>query len=178
MTIDWQTIDIRSLAGLISETLRVGGIDSILVGGACVSIYTENRYQSFDLDFVTHETIKTITPVLARIGFLRRKSRYFVNPQCPFYVEFVAPPAAVGDEPLTGRQKLETRFGEVVLLTATDCVKDRLSAYYHWSDPQALEQAVMVAWAQEVDLRDVERWSAKEGFLRKYLEFSKEVSRD
>ena len=30
-------------------------------------------------------------------------------------------------------------------MTPTDSVKDRLAAYYHWNDQQALEQAIMVA---------------------------------
>lgn len=51
MKINWQKIGIKELAGLISEKLREEGIDTILVGGACVTIYTKNKYQSFDLDF-------------------------------------------------------------------------------------------------------------------------------
>ncbi len=41
MKIDWQKIRIKELAALISEKLRGEGVDSILVGGACVSIYTK-----------------------------------------------------------------------------------------------------------------------------------------
>jgi hypothetical protein len=48
MKIDWQKIGIKELAVLISEKLRGEGVDSILVGGACVTIYTKNKYQSFD----------------------------------------------------------------------------------------------------------------------------------
>lgn len=47
MKIEWQKIGIKELAALISGKLRENGIDAILVGGACVSIYTKNRYQSF-----------------------------------------------------------------------------------------------------------------------------------
>ncbi|MDP2228515.1 MAG: hypothetical protein Q8J78_13685 [Moraxellaceae bacterium] len=50
-----------------------------------------------------------------------------------------------------------------MLLTPTDCVKDRLSAYYHWHDRQALEQAVWVAQRQAVDREAVRQWSAQEG---------------
>jgi len=46
MKIDWKNIDIKELAGLISESLRMDGIDAVLVGGACVSIYSKNRYMS------------------------------------------------------------------------------------------------------------------------------------
>jgi hypothetical protein len=57
MKIDWGKIGIEELAALTSEKLRQEGVDSILAGGACVSIYTKNKYESFDLDFVTHATI-------------------------------------------------------------------------------------------------------------------------
>ncbi len=79
MIIDWQNIGIRDLAALVSERLRRGGVDSILVGGACVSIYTKNKYQSFDLDFVMHATMKEIAPLLAGLGFQRESSRHFVR---------------------------------------------------------------------------------------------------
>ena len=52
--IDWENITLKELAGYVSEGLRTRGIETILVGGACVTIYSENRYQSFDLDYVTY----------------------------------------------------------------------------------------------------------------------------
>ena len=39
--IDWTTISLKELAGFVSEELRNRGIDTVLVGGACVTIYTE-----------------------------------------------------------------------------------------------------------------------------------------
>ena len=171
MKVDWQKIRIKELAALISEKLRGEGVDSILVGGACVSIYTKNKYQSFDLDFVTHAAIKEVTTLLAELGFQRESSRHFIRRDCPFFIEFVAPPAAVGIEPLKGEKKLKTKFGTIVLMTPTDSVKDRLAAYYHWNDQQALEQAIMVAKVQKINLREVKRWSEKEGHAEKYKEF-------
>jgi hypothetical protein len=171
MKIDWQNIGIRELAALVSEKLRRGGVDSILVGGACVSIYTKNKYQSFDLDFVTHATIKEIAPLLSELGFQREISRHFVRHDCPFFIEFVAPPAAVGDEPLKGEKNLKTKLGTLILMTPTDSVKDRLAAYYHWNDQQALEQAVMVAESQKINLHDIKRWSEQEGHREKHRQF-------
>lgn len=55
MKINWKEISLRDLAGYLSEELRKRGIDTILVGGACVSIYSKNRYQSYDLDFVSYD---------------------------------------------------------------------------------------------------------------------------
>ncbi len=171
MKIDWKKIGIKQLAALISEKLRERGIDTILVGGACVSIYTKNRYLSFDLDFVTHATLKEVATALADIGFKRESSRHFIRSGCPFFIEFVAPPAAIGNEPIKNEARLKTRLGTVVMLTPTDSVKDRLAAFYHWHDPQALEQALMVAKAREINLREVKRWSEKEGHADKYREF-------
>lgn len=171
MKIDWQKIGIKELAVLVSEKLRKGGVDSILVGGACVSIYTKNKYQSFDLDFVTHAAIKEIVPLLSELGFQRESSRHFVRHDCPFFIEFVAPPAAVGNEPLKGEKNIKTKLGTLILMTPTDSVKDRLAAYYHWNDQQALEQAVMVAESQKINLHDIKRWSEQEGHSEKHRQF-------
>lgn len=171
MKIDWKKIGIRQLAALISEKLREREIDSILVGGACVSIYTKNKYLSFDLDFVTHAPLKKVALVMEEAGFKRESSRHFVRSDCPFFIEFVAPPVAIGNEPIKDETKMKTRLGIVVMLTPTDSVKDRLAAYYHWNDPQALDQALMVAKAQKIKLREVKRWSKKEGHPEKYRKF-------
>jgi hypothetical protein len=177
MKIDWQKIGIKELAGLVSEKLREKGIDSILVGGACVSIYTNNKYQSFDLDFVTHAAIKEVATLLTELGFKRKSSRHFIRRDCPFFIEFVAPPAAVGNEPLKKEQKLKTRLGTLVLMTPTDSVKDRLAAFYHWNDQQALEQALLVAKSQKVNFREIKRWSEQEGHSEKYRQFIKRLRR-
>jgi hypothetical protein len=177
MKIEWQKIGIKELAALVSEKLRKEGLDSILVGGACVSIYTKNKYQSFDLDFVTHAAIKEVAPVLAELGFKRESSRHFVRPDCPFFIEFVAPPAAVGNEPLKGEKKIKTKLGTLVLMTPTDSVKDRLAAYYHWNDQQALEQALMVAKSQKIDFHEIKRWSEQEGHSEKHRQFLERLRR-
>ncbi len=44
---------LAALGAIVCEALQHAGIDAFLSGGAVVSIYTENRYESFDLDFVT-----------------------------------------------------------------------------------------------------------------------------
>lgn len=171
MNIDWKHIKIDEAAAIICEQMFIKGLDAILVGGACVSIYTKSQYQSFDLDFVTHATMKQITPVLAELGFFKKSSRHFTRKDCPFFVEFVSPPASIGSEPIKGHKKLKTSYGIIVLMTATDSVKDRLAAYYHWNDMQALGQAIMVANLQKVDIDEIRRWSDREGHLDKFHDF-------
>ena len=50
-------------------------------------------------------------------------------------------------------------------------VQDRLAAYYHWNDAHSLEQAVLVAKMQKINLGDVKKWSIQEGYLSKFKIF-------
>jgi hypothetical protein len=169
MNIDWKHVDVKDLAAIVGATLKKKNIDVLLVGGACISIYSDNKYISGDLDFISHAALKEISKALQEIGFRRESSRHFMRDDCPFFIEFVSPPAAVGSEPIHSKNEIATRYGKIVLLTPTDAVKDRLAAYYHWNDPQALQQAAMVVEAQEeVDLNEVRRWSLQEGFKEKH----------
>ncbi|MBI4848850.1 MAG: hypothetical protein HY808_09800 [Nitrospirae bacterium] len=170
---NWKQIKIKELAALVCHKLNEKDIDAVLVGGACVSIYTKYKYVSYDLDFVSYAALKDITSALTDLGFKRESSRHFVRKDCPYFIEFVAPPLSIGSEPVKQEEKIKTRFGSITLLTPTDSVKDRLAAYYHWNDPQALEQAVMIAKAQKVNLKDLKRWSDAEGHKEKCETFIK-----
>lgn len=158
-------LSIGQLAALVAEKLRSKGIDAVLVGGACISIYTDNRYSSYDLDFVTTgiQNRKQIRSALAELGFAEEQ-RYFKNPDTDFFIEFPTGPLAIGDEPPRQINTISYPTGVLRLLSPTDSVKDRLAAYYHWKDRQSLEQAVMVSCDQAVDVDEVQRWSEKEGF--------------
>jgi hypothetical protein len=171
--INWKEIKIKELAALVCRNLNEKDIDAVLVGGACVSIYTKNKYVSYDLDFVSYATLKDIAGALTGLGFKRESSRHFVRDDCPYFIEFVAPPLSIGSERVEKTGKIETHLGGIALLTATDSVKDRLAAYYHWNDPQALEQAVMVAKSQKVNLKVIKKWSLAEGHKEKYENFLK-----
>ena len=107
--IDWAKISLKDLAGFLAEELRKKGIETILVGGACVTIYSENRYQSYDLDYVTYEDMKKVKKALSDLGFTE-KSGYFHHINCPWIVEFVSPPVAVGNEPISKFNTIQTPF--------------------------------------------------------------------
>jgi len=164
------------LGAVVCEALKKEGIDAFLTGGAFVSIYTQNKYQSFDLDFVAIEDRKKIKRCMEKIGFKQDKSRYFIHPNSPYFVEFPGSAVMVGDELIHEFAEINTQKGTLKLLTPTDCVKDRLSAFYHWNDRQGLEQAVWVAKAYPVDLQNVEEWSQKERMTSKFDEFKKSLA--
>lgn len=168
-------ISARELAGFIASHLAGQAIDVTLVGGTCVSIYSNDFYQSDDLDFVdrSYTPSKKLKEVMAQIGF-SPVGRYYEHPDSPFVVEFPAGPLSVGDDPIKEWSTLATPMGTFTLITPQDCIKDRLSAYFYWNDRQALDQAVWVAKDQvgEYSLDEISKWAQREGELEKYQIFA------
>jgi len=157
------------LAAFVQSQTRDRGIEVVLSGGACVSIYSDNRYVSKDLDLINTRLVprKKIRNALQEIGF-SESGRYFIHPDTEFFVEFPSGPLSVGSEPVTKIDEYELETGLLRIISPTDCVKDRLAGYYFWSDLQCLEQAALVANVKDIDLTEVEQWSKVEN---KYEEF-------
>jgi hypothetical protein len=162
----------EELAAFVCQSLGDAGIKVTLTGGACVAVWTAGQYVSKDLDFVEQGTVprRALRAVLARLGFSEDR-RYFVHPDTEFVIEFPSGPLAVGNEPVRSISERVTATGVLRLLSPSDCVKDRLAAYFHWNDRQALRQAVLVARMQRIDLGEVRRWSKSEGAAAKFDAF-------
>jgi hypothetical protein len=152
------------LAAFIAAEFRRRKINVVLSGGSCVSIYSAEKYVSMDLDFVNAGFAKrvAIRETMEFLGF-SEENRYFRHPDTELLVEFPPGPLGVGEEPVKQIDEISTDTGVVRIISTTDCVKDRLSWYYHDNDTECLEQAVLVAAANAVDIGEIERWSAVEG---------------
>ncbi|MDH3785589.1 MAG: hypothetical protein OEV00_09725 [Acidobacteriota bacterium] len=74
---------------------------------------------------------------------------------------------------MTDFAERKTRFGLLRLLHPTDCVLDRMAAYIHWSDTESLEQALLVARSQPIDIERIAAWADAEGGSEQCAEFSK-----
>lgn len=173
--IDWKNISLKDLAGYLSAELLKEGIDLILVGGACVTIYSKNLYQSYDLDFITYDDLGKVKKALSKYGFEQR-AKYFRHKDCPWVVEFVAPPVAVGEEPIHDFSLVKTELGTIKMLRPIDSIKDRLASFYHWNDYQGLEQAMNIYHEiKKIDLKELERWSKVGGHPDKFQEFLKKL---
>src|SRR6476646_8383920 len=92
-----ESTTIEELAGIVSATLEAVGISAVLSGGAVVSIYTNNEYESGDLDFIASASTHRIAEAIGGLGFVRR-GRMFSHPRTPLFVEFPAGPLAIGDQ--------------------------------------------------------------------------------
>ncbi len=72
--------------------------------------------------------------------------------------------------------ELQLETGKLVLITPTECVKDRLAWYFHAGDNQSLHQAILVAKDQSIDLEEIRKWSEREGKLVGFEEFKGKLS--
>jgi len=157
---------IAELAARVSQVLETAGITATLSGGAAVSIYTNNEYESKDLDFVTAERRDSLATALAPLGFvLASDRRHFTHEDTHLFLEFPAAPLQFGNRIVNHDDvpTLQTVWGPLRVVTPTLCVMDRLAAYWHWHDRQSWDQAVMVASHHEVDFDILAAYAREEG---------------
>jgi hypothetical protein len=161
------------IGAYIHTHLRNRGIDVVLSGGAAVGIYSAGKYVSQDLDLVRGyaASLRAIAAAMGEIGFKEADGRYFKHPDTKHFVEFPPGPLTVGEEPVRQVDEIVLSTGTLRVISPTDCVKDRLAAYYHFGDRQALTQASMVASQNQVDIKEIRRWSKGEGQPGKFKEF-------
>ncbi len=161
------------LCAFIQSYLREKGIQVVLSGGASVSYYSSNKYVSHDLDLINIRYVKkrVIHDAMIEIGF-SDEGRYYKHPENQYFIEFLPGPLAIGDEPVIKVEEFKLSTGILQIISSTDCVKDRLAAYYHWGDMQSLEQAILVAREQQVNIDEIRRWSDAEGMHDKFITIS------
>ena len=159
---------LEDVAAIVSSSLEHAGIAATLSGGAAVSIYSNNEYQSKDLDFVTAALIADISPVLSELGFVHtgvpRLSQFF-HPLVAWFVEFPPTPISFGHLYVTHEQcaTIELPAGTLRIVTPTQSVMDRLAADIAWNDAQWREQAILVAVNNEIDWNQLQMWFENEG---------------
>lgn len=161
------------LAAYVQDALQAMGIQVVLSGGSAVSFYSSNKYVSKDLDLINISFSKRskIAAVMDKLGF-HKHGRYFIYPETTFFIEFPDGPLSVGEEPVKEISEFELSTGTLRVLSPTDCVKDRLCAFYFWNDLQGLEQAILVTKSQQVDLKEIKRWSKVEGKEKEFKAFT------
>lgn len=167
-------MSLQDFAMTVAEALKEKNIDVILTGGAVVSIYSEGKYVSKDADFLSETDHQTIKKAMFDLGF-KSLGKDFYHDDCSFTAEFPGYELVIGDEPMKPEGEIKKGKFTLRLLSPTQCVMDRLAAFYHWKDRQSLQQAIMVAKNHPVKLKAIEVWSNKEGMSDRYNVFLKEL---
>lgn len=161
------------LAAFVQTHLEREGVHVVLSGGAAVATYTSGEYVTQDIDLVNvyNAAPRAIRSAMQAIGF-REETRYFKHPDSPHVVEFPPGPLAIGGHPVGRVEQVQLATGRLRIISPTDCVKDRLAAYFHWGDLQSLHQALQVARRRKINLHEVRTWSRAEGKLREFEAFA------
>jgi hypothetical protein len=165
------------LAAFVQQHLASRGIRVVLSGGTCVTIYSRGAYVSGDLDLVleAYARPRQLASALGELGF-EPHGRVFGHHDSPLSVDILSAPLAVGREPVREIIELPCSTGVLRIISPTDCVKDRLAAYYYHNDRQCMEQALLVTQSSDVDLAEVERWSMAEGQEARFAEVKERLS--
>ena len=166
----------EELGAFVCSKLEEQGIKTVLSGGSCVEIYSHGKYTSDDIDLVNRYNVQEslIKRVMLELGF-KEFNRYYIHDETKYFIEFPRGPLGVGDAPIHDIASREYETGVLHLLTATDCIKDRLAAYYHWKDEQSLAQAVWVAQSNTFNMQALQEWSELEGKTEKFDEFKRKL---
>lgn len=166
------------VAVAVGDALRRAGIRAVLTGGACAHVYTRGAYASHDADFVLREPCEAedLSDALAALGFERRRDRY-IHPRVPFVVEFPRGPLGIGGDFRIRPVWVRRGTARALALSATDSCRDRLAAFYHWTDRQSLAVAASIALRNPVSYGKIRSWSRSEGQLDGYREFLAELAR-
>lgn len=172
-------MSMQELGAYVCSHLEALGIKTVLSGGSCAEIYSHGKYVSDDIDLINRYNAREIeiTKAMIQLGFTEF-NRYFRHTDTEYFIEFPRGPLGVGDAPIHEVASMHFETGTLRLLSATDCVKDRLAAYYHWGDQQGLDQAVWVACQNSVDMESIRSWSEKEKSLERFEHFFRRVTEE
>jgi hypothetical protein len=171
--IDYKTCTEDELWRHVAVQLKRRGIDTILVGGAVVSIYSDGIYKSGDLDFVLGSMFtKGLPEAMKNLGFIK-KSRHYVHPECShLYIEFPGTvPLGIGEDYSIIPEEVKVNGTIIKIFSPTDCVKDRLATYLYFNDRDGMDQAVLIANKHPVNLKSIENWCQGESHIECYAEF-------
>jgi hypothetical protein len=179
LAINLKTCSEKELWEHVAVHLKKKGIDTILVGGAVVSIYSKGAYHSGDLDFVKASMfVTTLEETMNEIGF-KKHGRHYIHPECKhLFVEFPGgPPLGIGEDNSIVPDEVEVHGTIIKILSPTDCVKDRLASYIHFKAKEGLDQAVIVAQNQDVNFSRIRKWCENEGAEWGFDDFMRELKK-
>ncbi len=174
---DWAACTEEQLWKYVATHLVKNGIDTLLVGGAVVAIYSNGAYKSGDLDFVLLGYLNENLPkVMAKIGFKVSESRHYSHPKCKhLLIEFSSGPPGIGEDVRIKPAEVKFDGQTIKIFTPTDCIRDRLASYIHFKALECLDQAVLVAKKHPYSKAKIKKWCASEGSAKAFEDFEKHL---
>ena len=173
----WETCTEEQLWKYVASHLSKNGIDTMLVGGAVVAIYSDGAYRSGDLDFVQLSYLSDqVPPVMKEIGFIKQGGRHYAHPKCKhLIIEFVAGPPGIGEDTKIEPAVVKFNGTSIKIYSPTDCIRDRLASYIHFKALECMDQAVLVAKTNPFDRDKIKKWCKSEGAPEAFTVFEEKL---
>lgn len=174
----WELATEKEVWEFVAWHLAKNGIQTLLVGGAVVAIYSEGAYQSGDLDLIQLNYAAEVIPkVMESIGFKKSVGRHYIHPKCQKFIEFCSGPAGIGDDTKIKPASKVVEGQTLYLYSPTDCIRDRLASYIHFKARECLDQAVLVALKFNFNQRKVKEWCSQEGAPEVYDDLMRKLKK-
>jgi hypothetical protein len=151
----------------VGSALDRCSIRGVLTGGSAATVYAPTVYTSLDADFVltNFPERKRIKKALREVGYVPSVAPgMYEHPRSKVTIDFPKGPLAVGGDYIDETVILERGDLRLRIITPTDCVRDRLAAFYHWDDYTSLNAAVGVAQVHRdrIDFVLLREWTERE----------------
>lgn len=161
------------VAAVVVECFAKIKISAIMVGGSVVSIYSDNQYQSKNIDFISSGDHRFINLAMSELGFKKQKID-FIHPDTEFSIKFPAGPLALGEEvPVNSEGEIQILGVKIQLLSPTQSIMDRLTNFFYFHDRECLDHALLIYQHQQksVDIPRIQSWSENGGETEKFEVF-------
>ena len=170
---NWKNCTEEELWKYVAYHLAKDHIESTLVGGAVVAIYSKGAYKSGDLDMIIERSaLEKAQTTLEELGFNKVRGRHYEHPKCNhLIIEFPPGPISIGDDYKIQPATVSVHDKKIKLFSPTDCIRDRLASYIHFKARECLDQAVLVGLNQPFNTKKVREWCEQESTAEVYEEF-------
>ena len=169
----WEKVSVAEAVTAVLMHLQAAKVQAVLVGASCAALYIPSlKPKSIDL-VVREYHVLEMTQVMKALGYKEVELRSFVSLRSPYAIHFFPAPVSVGDAQVYDFKMHKHRSYNFPMLNETDCVRHRLSQWYHWGEEDALRDALLLSKKFKVDQPLIQRWSEMEWAKEKYLEFAR-----
>lgn len=169
----WEKASVADAVTAVLTHLQAGSVQAVLVGASCAALHIPSlKPKSIDL-VVREYHVLEMTKLMKELGYKEVELRSFVSLRSPYAIHFFPAPVSVGDAQVYHFKMHKHRSYNFPMLNETDCVRHRLSQWYHWGEEEALRDALALSKKFKVDQALIQRWSEQEWAKEKYVEFAR-----
>lgn len=161
----------------VARLLNRGGVSAApLRQLAVISIFDDEEYENYDVDFVSPRRRSSIAAVLTGAGFRQISGRTFLAPGGGEPIIFPKP-GILGTDPSRPADVLLSQNHSVVLVTPTQALLLYLHHFGHEDASALAGELNALVWEQPANLDKVREWARAAGLGRAFLTLRSELAR-